>query len=71
MKVYQGFFDILFPTDFPFIADMYHMITGKFCKVHTHREFLSEWAYVEDTMTLSGENPMLSWYENASVMVTV
>ena len=37
----------------------------------THRDYLTQWAYVEDTETMNGDNPMLSWYKNASVMVTV
>ncbi|CAF9931570.1 MAG: hypothetical protein GOMPHAMPRED_005947 [Gomphillus americanus] len=68
--VHQGFFDILFPTDFVFMADLYKAITGKRGKVSTHSEFLSHWAYTEDTKTKNGENPMLSWYRNASVMMT-
>jgi len=28
-------------------------------------------AYLEDTETRSGENPLLTWYKNASVLVPV
>lgn len=69
--VHQGYFDILFPTDFPVVERVYGAITGKFTKVLSHEEFLRRWAYVEDTETGSGENPFLSWYRNASVLVTV
>ena len=70
-QVQQGYFDILFPTDFAVMEDIYRAITGKLTRVLTHEDFLRRWAYVEDTQTRSGENPMLSWYKNASVMTTV
>ncbi|KAF2498415.1 DUF185-domain-containing protein [Lophium mytilinum] len=69
--VQQGFFDILFPTDFGVMEDMYRAITGKLTRVLSHEEYLKRWAYVEDTQTRNGENPLLSWYKNASVMITV
>lgn len=69
--VHQGYFDIFFPTDFNLMEDMYRVITGKLTKVSTHQAFLENWAYVEETETRSGENPMLSWYKNASVMTTI
>ncbi|KAJ9669231.1 hypothetical protein H2201_000583 [Coniosporium apollinis] len=69
--VQQGYFDILFPTDFGVMEDIYRAITGKLTRVLTHEDFLRRWAYVEDTQTKNGENPMLSWYKNASVMTTV
>ena len=47
------------------------MVTGKLTRVMTQKDFLNRWAYVEDTETQNGDNPMLSWYKNASVMVTV
>lgn len=68
--VQQGYFDILFPTDFAAIEDIYRAITGKLTKVMSHSEFLSRWAYVQDTATKSRENPMLSWYKNSSVMIS-
>ncbi|CAF9910528.1 hypothetical protein IMSHALPRED_009225 [Imshaugia aleurites] len=68
--VQQGYFDILFPTDFATIEDIYRAITGKLTKVMSHSEFLSRWAYVQDTATKSRENPMLSWYKNSSVMIS-
>ncbi|KAK7984139.1 hypothetical protein PG990_012855 [Apiospora arundinis] len=68
--VHQGYFDILFPTDFRIIEAMYGVITGKLTRVFSHEDFMRSWAYVEDTEVQSGENPLLSWYKNASVMVT-
>ncbi|KAH0562269.1 hypothetical protein GP486_003029 [Trichoglossum hirsutum] len=69
--VLQGYFDILFPTDFSVMEEIYRVTTGKLTRVLSHEEFLKRWAYVEDTQTKSGENPLLSWYTNASVMTTV
>jgi hypothetical protein len=70
-QVHQGYFDIFFPTDFKLMEDMYRAITGKLTRVLTQEEFLRRWAYVEDTATRNGENPLLSWYKNASVLTTV
>ncbi|KAI9731483.1 MAG: hypothetical protein M1834_004603 [Cirrosporium novae-zelandiae] len=69
--VEQGYFDILFPTDFNLIEDIYRATTGKLTRVLTHEAFLSGWADLEETETRNGENPMLSWYKNASVLITV
>ena len=71
MKVHQGYFDILFPTNFNVMELMYRAITGKLTRVMSHEEFLRRWAYVEETETKNGENPLLTWYKNASVLVTV
>lgn len=69
--VQQGYFDILFPTDFGVMEDIYRALTGRLTRVLTHEDFFRRWAYVEDTQMRSGENAMLGWYKNASVMVTV
>lgn len=69
--VQQGYFDIFFPTDFNVMEDIYRAITGKLTRALSHKDFLQRWAYVEDTQTRQGENPMLSWYQNARVMTTV
>ncbi|RVX69853.1 hypothetical protein B0A52_05687 [Exophiala mesophila] len=69
--VYQGYFDIFFPTDFAMMEDVYRAITGKLTRVSSHQSFLESWAIVEETMVRNGENPLLSWYANASVMTTV
>ena len=70
-QVHQGYFDILFPTDFSVMESMYRAITGKLTRVTSHEDFLKRWAFVEETETKNGENPLLSWYKNASVMTTV
>lgn len=69
--VLQGFFDVLFPTDFRVAEDVYRAITGKLTRVSSHEDFLGRWAHNEDTMVRSGENPLVNWYKNASVMITV
>ncbi|KAF7714348.1 Uncharacterized protein PECH_003054 [Penicillium ucsense] len=69
--VHQGYFDIFFPTDFNVIEDMYRAITGKLTQVTTHEDFVRRWAYIEDTETRNGENPLLTWYKNASMLMTV
>lgn len=50
---------------------LYRAITGKLTRVSSHEDFLRKWAYVEETETKSGENPLLGWYKNASVLATV
>ncbi|KAL0633196.1 hypothetical protein Q9L58_007880 [Maublancomyces gigas] len=69
--VHQGLFDILFPTDFEVMDDMYKALTGKLTRVMKQEEFLKSWAFLEETETTSGDNPMLNWYKNASVMSSV
>ena len=71
IKVQQGYFDILFPTDFKVMEDIYRAITGNLTRCSTHEDFFRRWSYVEETQTRSGENPLLSWYKNASVMTTI
>lgn len=50
---------------------IYRSITGKLTSVSTQEDFLRRMAFVKDTQMRSGENPLLSWYKNASVMSTV
>ncbi|KAK1455191.1 hypothetical protein CMEL01_03951 [Colletotrichum melonis] len=69
--VHQGYFDIMFPTDFQTMEAMYQAITGKLTRLMSHGDFMQRWAFLEDTQTRSGENPLLSYYQNASVLVTV
>ncbi|KKY21696.1 putative ubiquitin-protein ligase e3 c [Phaeomoniella chlamydospora] len=69
--VHQGYFDIFFPSDFTVMEDIYRAITGKLTKVSTHRDFLERWAWIEETTTANGENPMLEWYKNAMVLTTI
>ncbi|EPS41009.1 hypothetical protein H072_5140 [Dactylellina haptotyla CBS 200.50] len=68
--VHQGYFDILFPTDFMELAKMYELLSGKFARIETHEKFMRSWAELGDTTTKSKENPLLTWYKNASVMHT-
>lgn len=68
--VHQGFFDIMFPTDFALASEMYKQITGKLARVELHKEFLLQWADVDAVTTLKGENPMLDFYKNVSFMVS-
>lgn len=70
-QVQQGYFDILFPTEFAVVEDVYRHITGNSARVHTQQDFLRDWAKIERTRTRNGENPLLSWYANASVMTTI
>lgn len=67
---HQGYFDIMFPTDFDLASDLYRKVTGKLAKVELHQEFLEKWADVELTTTKKGENPMLDFYKNVSFMVS-
>jgi len=69
--VLQGYFDIVFPTDFGVAEDVYRAITGKLTRVSGHADFLERWADPEETTVRSGENVMAAWYKNASVMITV
>lgn len=63
--VEQGYFDIMFPTNFKSINEMYKQVTGKSSSTCSHADFLKKWADVEKTKTKSGENPMLDLYSNA------
>ncbi|KAF2118473.1 S-adenosyl-L-methionine-dependent methyltransferase [Lophiotrema nucula] len=69
--VHQGYFDILFPTDFEVMQEMYSAITGKFARTYSHEDFMIGRADIEETQTKNGENPLLNWYKNASVMLTI
>lgn len=62
----QGYFDIMFPTDFDVLSSLYKKVVGKVSSTCTHRDFLKAWGDVEATTTMSGENPMLDLYSNAS-----
>lgn len=66
--VLQGFFDIMFPTDFDLINDMYKKVCGKEVATCSHSEFMETWAEIEQTETQSGDNPLLSFYQNAAFM---
>lgn len=45
-------------------------MTGKSTRISSHAAFLKRWADVKETQTRSGDNPLLTWYKNASVMMT-
>ena len=61
----------MFPTDFHTMEAVYRAVTGKLTRVASHEDFMRRWAYIEDTETQSGENPLLEWYRNASVITTL
>lgn len=64
----QGFFDILFPTDFDLAAQLYAAVIGRTVQPASHRQFLEAWAELDATATKTGENPMLSFYKNAAFL---
>ncbi|KAH3671370.1 hypothetical protein WICMUC_004667 [Wickerhamomyces mucosus] len=64
----QGEFDIIFPTDFEIIQQLYTRITGKLISVSSHEKFMNDWSDVEGTCLANGENPLLSLYSNASFL---
>lgn len=66
--VEQGYFDIMFPTDFKVMNEIYKQVTGKECNTCSHAAFLKQWAEIEKTKTKSGENPMLDLYTNADFL---
>lgn len=67
---HQGYFDIMFPTDFKLASNLYSQVTGKTPRVESHKDFLEQWADVNITTTKTGENPMLDFYQNVSFMVS-
>lgn len=67
---YQGYFDIMFATDFNLALDLYKQVVGKVARVESHKEFLEQWADIDATTTKKGENPMLDFYTNVSFMVS-
>ncbi|KAG5359773.1 NADH dehydrogenase [ubiquinone] complex I, assembly factor 7-like protein [Yarrowia sp. C11] len=66
--VLQGYFDILFPTDFELAAQLLRHVCGRVPEVSTHQEFLEQWADLDATTTKTGENPMTSFYRNAAFL---
>lgn len=67
---YQGYFDIMFATDFNLALDLYKQVVGKVARVESHKEFLEQWADIDATTTRKGDNPMLDFYTNVSFMVS-
>lgn len=66
----QGYFDIMFPTDFRLSSQYYEAIMGRKATVFSHSDFLSRWTNKSETSTKAGENPMLSFYRNAAFLVS-
>lgn len=66
--VNQGYFDIMFPTNFELMAKIYNKVTGKSLEVNTHRKFMQAWSESEKTQCANGENPMLDYYKNVKFM---
>ena len=50
---------------------VYTAITGKFARSYLHKDFMEGRADLAETSTKNGDNPLLSWYKNASVMITL
>lgn len=66
--VQQGYFDIMFPTDFHIARDLYIQTCGKLIETSKHDEFLRQWGDITSTTTKSGENPLLDFYPNAAFL---
>lgn len=66
--VLQGFFDIMFPTDFKLAQQLYAHVIGRPATIAQHGEFLKKWANLKESATITGENPMLSFYRNAAFL---
>ena len=70
-QVHQGYFDILFPTDFNSTERIYQALTGRFTRSSSHADFMGHWADIDQTTCMNGDNPLLSWYQNQRVLCTV
>ncbi|ORY97046.1 S-adenosyl-L-methionine-dependent methyltransferase [Lobosporangium transversale] len=74
--VMPGMFDIFFPTNFELLRDIYQQVCRpslgmeKSVKVQTQKQFLERYGDLEKTRTLSGENPMLMYYENNKMFLS-
>ncbi|KAI8913925.1 S-adenosyl-L-methionine-dependent methyltransferase [Powellomyces hirtus] len=71
--VQPGWFDIFFPTNFELMRDIYNIAcgeTGHSGQVMTQQEFLQKNANLAGTRTKSGENPMLTFYQNFKFLVS-
>ena len=69
--VFQGYFDIFFPTNFTVMERIYQAVTGKLSRASTHEDFMKQWADVDACTCGDGLSPLLTWYRNAAVMTTV
>lgn len=67
--VNQGYFDIMFPTNFALQSEIYSLVTGKSCTFQLHSDFLKKHSdNIELTTCQNGENPMLEFYTNVAFM---
>jgi hypothetical protein len=76
-----GYFDIFFPTNFELMANIYAQLElkhrpnskskAKTLFITSHKDFLANNSQVlHYTQTVSGENPMLEYYENVSFLTS-
>lgn len=72
--VQPGWFDIFFPTNFELMRDVYNTVCGgvggQNGQVVTQRQFLERHGDLLATRTKSGENPMLSFYQNFKFLLS-
>ncbi|KAI8870332.1 DUF185-domain-containing protein [Ramicandelaber brevisporus] len=74
--VQPGWFDIFFPTNFGLLADMHSLVrrdmglAGDRPQIVSHSDFVRQYAEVERTTTRNGDNPMVSYYENVSFLLS-
>ena len=68
--VQMGCFDIFFPTQFDLLEKLYTLTNGKKAHIVKHSEFMKEYADEEQVKFKSGENPLLTYYENVSFLLT-
>lgn len=65
----QGYFDIMFPTDFTLASQLYEQVCKSPAIATPHGTFLKAWAS-KDTSTRTGEDPMLSFYRNTAFLTS-
>jgi hypothetical protein len=76
--VEPGWFDIFFPHDFTLLKGLYDYHAGQKqptetrnkSEVLTYKAFLKRYGDPSQTRLQSGENPMLSYYENVSFLLS-
>lgn len=67
----QGYFDIMFPTDFNLALALHNLICGGTAaplSVTGHGQFLAKYVVPGTTKTKAGEDPMLTFYRNAAFL---
>ena len=51
---------------------IYRVLTSKLTRCLSHEDFLTRWSDdLHLTRTVNGENPMLSWYRNVTILTTL